>query len=76
MLYSPESEKQKQSAFSFFLSNYLLVMEIYNWFLLIFKYYLCTFTIIFAKARIGHPTFDDLLFGTGRFPEDELVSLY
>ena len=47
-------------------------MEIHNWLLLIFEYhYVCTFLIIFAEARI----FDDILFGTGLFPEYELVSL-
>ena len=49
-------------------------MELFNWFLK-FQYYLCTFTIVFVKARNDHPFVDgDLIFGTGRFPEDELVS--
>ena len=50
-------------------------MELFNWFLK-FQYYLCTFTIVFVKARNDDTFDDDLIFGNGRFPEDELVSGY
>ena len=49
-------------------------MELYKWFV-ISNWYFCVIIDIINAARIDHPNYN-LIFGTGRYTKDEIVSTH
>ena len=48
-------------------------MELYKWFVISNWYFCVIIDIITVTARIDHPNYN-LIFGTGRYTKDEIVS--